>query len=129
MDAYWTAFTGLQLKEIAIGYSQDFILCDTSTGQPRPVVPTSWRRNVFQAIHDLLHPSIRVTRKLVAARFVWKGISKQVRERAKACVSCLLSKVQRHVKSPLEPFKVPHRRFEHIHVDLVGLLPQSQGFT
>ena len=36
------------------------------------------------------------------------------------------SKVQ-HVKSPLCTFKVPERRFDHIHVDLVGPLPQSEG--
>ena len=93
------------------------------------MVPTSWRCNIFQAIHDLSHPSIGATRKLVAATFVWKGISKQVREWAKACVSYQLSKVQRHVKDTLETFEVPHRHFEYIHVDLVGPLPQSQGFT
>ena len=90
-DANQTAITGLQLKEIAIRYSQDIILCDTSTGQPCPVVPTSWRRKVFQAIHDLSHASIWAARKLVAARFVWKWLSKQVREWAKACISCQVS--------------------------------------
>ena len=67
--------------------------------------------------------------KLVAARFVWKGMSKQVREWAKACVSCQLSKVQWYVKAPLEIFKVPHWHFEHIHADLVGPILQYQGFT
>eukprot|EP00731_Ephydatia_muelleri_P034119 Em0047g38a len=32
-------------------------------------------------------------------------------------------------KSPLETFNVPHLRFDHIHVDLVGPLPPSNGFT
>ena len=60
-DGEKDAITDLQLKEITIRYSKDIILCDTLTGQPCPVVPTSWRRKVFQAIHDLSHPSIQAT--------------------------------------------------------------------
>ena len=44
--------------------------------------------------------------------------------RAKACSQA--SKVQRHIRAPLQTFQVPHRRFDHIHVDLVGPL---LGFT
>lgn len=33
------------------------------------------------------------------------------------------------VKAPLEPFLIPARRFDHVHVDLVGPLHASQGFT
>ena len=69
------------------------------------------------------HPSICATGKLGAVMFVWHGMSKQVGEWAKACVSHQLSKVQRHVTVPLESFKVPHRRFDYIQVDLIGLLP------
>lgn len=29
----------------------------------------------------------------------------------------------------LEPFFIPEQRFKHVHVDLVGLLPPSHGFT
>ena len=34
-----------------------------------------------------------------------------------------------HIKTPLEHFDIPHRRFDHIHIDLVGSLPPSKGFT
>ena len=44
-------------------------------------------------------------------------------------MSCQRAKVQQHARSPLEPFPVPARRFDHVHVDLVGPLPPSQGFT
>ncbi|KAJ8403960.1 hypothetical protein AAFF_G00343100 [Aldrovandia affinis] len=33
------------------------------------------------------------------------------------------------VKAPLETFKVPEKRFDHVNVDLVGPLPPSRGFT
>ena len=91
--------------------------------------PVSWRRKIFDLIHGLSHPSIRATRKLISSKFIWKGMNSQVGSWAKTCVQCQSSKIHTHIKSPLETFNVPHRRFDHIHVDLVGPLPPSDGFT
>ena len=84
---------------------------------------------MFDVLHGLSHLSVRVTRRLVADKFVWHGLRKQVGLWAKACIACQTSKVQQHIRAPLETFQVPHRRFDHIHVDLVGPLPPSNGFT
>ncbi len=74
-------------------------------------------------IHNISHPSIRSTRKLVTDKFVWKGIQKDVGAWAKPCIPCQLSKIQTHTKPPLVIFPVPR---DYIHV---GLLPPSQGYT
>ena len=105
------------------------LLCDISTGQPRPVVPLTWRRKLFDVVHGLSHPSVRATRQLMAEKFVWHGLQKQVGAWAKACIACQASKVQQHVRAPLGSFQAPQRRFDHIHVDLVGPLPPSKGYT
>ena len=128
MDAYRTAITGLHLEDIQFGPKQDFLLCDTSLGKPRPIVPTSWRCTVFHTIHNLSHPSIRATRRLVAARFIWHRTSWKIREWTRTCMAYQLSKVRRHVRAPLDTCKVPRRCLDHIHVDLVGSLPLSQVF-
>jgi transposase InsO family protein len=47
----------------------------------------------------------------------------------KACQGCQRAKVHRHVQVPPQNIPVPSRRFSHIHVDLVGPLPASKGFT
>ena len=129
IQAYLTTPTSLLFKEVPFGQQGITLLCDTSTGQARPVVPVSWRRKVFDLIHGLSHPSIRATRKLISSKFIWKGMNSQVGSWAKTCVQCQSSKIHTHIKSPLETFNVPHRRFDHIHVDLVGPLPPSDGFT
>ena len=49
------------------------VICDTSTGQPRPLIPVADRRDVFRAVHELAHAGIRATRRLMAARVVWRG--------------------------------------------------------
>ena len=129
VQAYRTALSGLQLEDIPFGNKGNTILCDTSTGQPRPIVPPGWRRPVFDVIHGLSHPSIRSTRKLITSKFVWHGLNKQVGIWAKACIPCQTSKIQHHIKAPLQTFQVPGRRFDHIHVDIVGPLPPSEGIT
>ena len=49
---------------------------DTATG---PLVPLEWRRTVFDSLHNLSHPGIRATQKLITAPFVWPGINTDVR--------------------------------------------------
>ena len=121
--------SGLDLQTIAFGPSGVALLCDVSTGQPRPVVPSMFRRQVFDAVHGLAHPSVRATRSLITSKFVWHGIRKEVGLWARSCIACQRAKVQRHVKAPLQVFDVPHRRFDHIHVDLVGPFPSSLGHS
>ena len=129
VQAYRTATSKLKLEDIPYGTHDTTILCDISTGHARPIVPVSWRRRVFDLVHGLSHPSVRTTRKLITAKFIWRGAQKQIGTWAKQCKACQSSKVQTHIRAPLERFKVPQHRFDHIHVDLVGPLPPSHGFT
>ena len=46
---------------------------------------------------------------------------------AKACIACQRSKVIRHNKAPVSSFDLPDARFSHVHLDLVGPLPDSKG--
>jgi hypothetical protein len=48
---------------------------------------------------------------------------------ARACLFCQRDKVHNHVHLQPAEIPVPHRRFAHIHVDLVGPLPPSRGHT
>ena len=129
IQAYRTAITSLQVEDVPFGPHGTTLLCDTSTGQPRPIVPANWRHKVFDVVHGLSHPSIRATQQLMARKFVWHRLRKQVGLWGKSCIPCQTSKIQRHIKAPLEKFHVPPRRFDHIHVDLVGPLPPSKGYT
>ncbi|GFY53534.1 transposon Ty3-I Gag-Pol polyprotein [Trichonephila inaurata madagascariensis] len=40
-----------------------------------------------------------------------------------------MQKVQRHTVSPIQPFAPTVERFQHVHIDLVGPFPPSDGFT
>ncbi|KAG8173798.1 hypothetical protein JTE90_018990 [Oedothorax gibbosus] len=46
---------------------------------------------------------------------------------ARQCIPCQKSKITRHSKTPLVNFSDQSQRFDHVHIDLVGPLPPSQG--
>ena len=119
----------LKLKHVPIPSSDKTILCDMSTGFPRPYIPASFRKTIFHSLHNLSHPGIRATQKLLTDRFVWDGINRDVHSWAKTCLKCQRCKIHRHVKSPLGTFSSPDARFGHVHLDIVGPLPPSEGHT
>ena len=121
--------TSLELKTVDIPGSQSSLLVDVSQGGCRPLVPMSFRKQVFDALHFLSHPGVKGSQRLVSERFVWAGMKKDIKRFVNCCQACQKSKVQRHVKAPLHQFELPSERFAHVHVDLVGKLPESHGYT
>lgn len=60
----------LKVREVILPSSTVPILCDMSNGSPRPLVPSDFRRAVFDSLHGLSHPGIRATQHLITWRFV-----------------------------------------------------------
>jgi len=120
--------TDLQLTKIPIPGTSVELYCDISSGKPRPYVPSPLRRQIFSSLHFLSHPGTNATAKLVSQRFVWPAIQEDCRTWARACQHCQRSKVSRHIITPFGDFALPPARFLHIHIDLVGPLPSSEGF-
>ncbi|GFU15049.1 retrovirus-related Pol polyprotein from transposon opus [Trichonephila clavipes] len=87
------------------------------------------RQDVFSAMHNLSHPGIRRSVHLMKQRFVWPSISSDVAKWARHCLACQKSKIHRHTRSPLSSFQEPSQRFDHVHLDLIGPLPPSNGYT
>ena len=119
------ARTGLQFKTVDLGTGQ--LIVDVSNGPARPFVPFSWRRRVFEVIHNLGHPGVERTRQAVAAKFVWPSMREDTSKWARECLTCQRSKITRHTVPPIGEFTIPSRRFEHWNVDLVTL-PLSNGY-
>lgn len=119
--------TSLHLQRIPYPGSQETLYCDVSTLTPRPFVPKSLRKQVFESLHSLSHPGTKATVQLVAARFVWPGMRKDCRNWVQECLACQRTKVTRHVSAAWGTFDLPHSRFRFIHIDIIGPLPVSQG--
>ncbi|GFW26812.1 transposon Tf2-9 polyprotein [Trichonephila clavipes] len=93
--------TSLELKKVTFPNSSTEIMCDLSTSTARPYIPKQHRQDVFSAMHNLSHPGIRRSVHLMKQRFI----------------------------SPLSSFQEPSQRFDHVHLDLIGPLPPSNGYT
>ncbi|GFU48263.1 transposon Tf2-11 polyprotein [Trichonephila clavipes] len=121
--------TSLELKKVTSPNSSTEIMCDLSTGTARPYIPKQHRQDVFSAMHNLSHPGMRRSVHLMKQRFVWPSISSDVAKWARHCLACQKSKIHRHTRSPLSSFQEPSQRFDHVHLDLIGHLPPSNGYT
>ena len=118
--------TSLRLTPIPLPASTSTIICDISAGAPRPFVPSSLRRTVFNALHSLSHPGMQATQQLIKERFVWPGM-KDIKAWTRTCQPYQQSKIQRHTVSPFSAFRTPNARFDQVHIDIVGPLPPSHG--
>ena len=126
---HWVTSPSSSLNLRSIKVNEVDLVCDLSLNRPRPFVPTSLRRAIFDSLHSLSHPGARGTQKLLSPRYVWPGMNRDVTEWCRQCTPCQVSKVSRNSKTPFHFIPVPGRRFSTIHIDLVGPLPISNGFS
>ena len=124
-----TSITSLKLRIVRPLSDGPAVLCDVSLGYPRPLIPPALRRRIFDSIHGLSHPGTRATRRLVAQRYVWHKMSSDITQWCRECIPCHSSKVQQHVQSQVSQVPVPEAPLTQVHVDIVGPMPQSSGFT
>jgi hypothetical protein len=60
----------------------------------------------FHAIHDVAHPGIRATRRMLSACFVWKGVGKDVAAMCRAFQQCQRGKVHKQPTAPVQAIPV-----------------------
>jgi cleavage and polyadenylation specificity factor subunit 1 len=118
----------LKFSRIPLIFNSDkFIYCEVSSKRPRPFIPKSFRQAVFNSLHNLSHPGIKSSVKILSENVIWPGIQKDTRLMARNCLSCQKAKVTKHIKSPFDTFEISSQRFDHIHLDIIGPLPISNG--
>ncbi|BHF82160.1 hypothetical protein SprV_0802529700 [Sparganum proliferum] len=119
--------SSLRLQDVPLPTGTGTITCDFSTGHERPFVPATLRRQLFNSLHNLSHPGVRSTVKLITDRFVWPNINRHVRRWTRSSQPCQRAKTHRHTITPPGTFATSDARFSHVHIDLVGPLPPSNG--
>jgi Integrase zinc binding domain len=106
------------------------LLVEVSSGVMRPLVPQRFRRAIIQAVHGLAHAGIRATRRMIASRYLWPNLAKDVADWCRSCQACQQANVTAQPAAAVQPIAVPTLRFLHVHIDIVGPLPCSQdGFS
>lgn len=118
------SFPELKLKRFPLNKDIN-IICDESSNYPRPFVPPSSRHAVFDYFHSLAHTGFKRTLRVIADRFVWNNVRRDVHAWCKECEMCQKNKITRHTRPGEKQFNLPSDRFETVHIDIVGPLSPS----
>jgi IS30 family transposase len=66
----------------------------------------------------------------MSSRVVWRCMASDIVGWSHDCQQRNRAKVTSQMAAPIQPIPIPHRRFSHIHVDIMGPLPSlAQGFN
>ena len=115
-------------SSLVVTEDADGLLVDTSTGGRRVVVPVSLRQRVLAAVHALHHPGIRATQRLLSRDYVWSRMASDAAAYVRNCLSCSRAKVTSHLKPAPCRFPADVRRFQTVHLDIVGPFSSDSGF-
>ena len=107
----------------------DGIYCENKNDMIRPYIPQSLRETCFNAMHNMSHCGVKSSQKLICQRFVWPDIKRYIKQKVQQCLICQKNKVLKHNKTPIMPIENYGPKFSSIHIDLVGPLPLSNGYT
>ncbi|KAJ2937341.1 hypothetical protein O0L34_g19224 [Tuta absoluta] len=116
--------SNLKFVEINLPTVSRAVTCELSTQTPRPYLPEAYRLKAFNAQHEMSHPGVRTSRKIISSKYFWPAMNRDIGVWAKTCIPCQRVKVNRHSATPLGEFP-QSQRFEHCHIDVVGPLPLS----
>ncbi len=119
--------TSTALKPVQLNPGSHRIIYETSRSTLRPFVPVRLRKRLFDRYHNLHHPGIKGTNKLITERYFWPSATKDIQHWVTTCMACQTSKVTRKTKIAPMQIEMPSSRFSHVHIDLVGPLPPSEG--
>ena len=73
------------------------------------------------------HNGVGRTIRKIKEKYIWKNMSKDIRNYIKNCKSCQLNKLTRKkTKAPMEITTTSNRAFEKIFMDIVGPLPLTE---
>ena len=118
----------LTIRKIQWGPEHTSIYCDLTGEALRPIIPLSLRGQIFQLFHNQAHPSAKVTDRVIRKRYVWPSMRRDISDWCKACPECQQSKISRHNRLLPSQITAPDGRFRHVHMDIVGPFPVSNGF-
>jgi hypothetical protein len=101
------------------------LLCDVSRGGGEAAGTAGGQARRFRRLSRASPLWHQATKRLIAARVMWRSLNSYVAAWVKNCQQCERAKVSRQHTAAVQPIAIPARHFTHIHVDIVGPLPAA----
>lgn len=70
----------LQFKLITMPDSEIKIACETSTNNIRPNLPKQFRELAIKTLHNVSHPGVAATQRLVKSRYFWSSMNTDIKK-------------------------------------------------
>lgn len=86
------------------------------------------KRALMRECHEApysAHPGVERTLRLLARRFYWPGMTRDVRAYVRGCVQCHVNKYGARQVGPLQPLPVPRKRWADVSMDFITKLPPA----
>jgi hypothetical protein len=61
-----------------VAYEGQQLMVDISSGVMRLLVPLQFCRRIFHVVHNLAHPGVRATKRLIASHYLWTNLAAEV---------------------------------------------------
>ena len=104
------------------------LLCETSRGQPRPLLPLSLRKQVMSLYHDLAHGGQKDSIHKVDHSYYWNSLRSDMALHVTTCGPCQDVKSFKRIHPPTAKIRVPKKRFSSLALDIVGPMTASEGY-
>ena len=125
------------VEKALLGKEKDWTEQDDGvvTWRHRVCVPKNkkLREDIIREHHDSIaagHPGRYKTQELITRDYWWPYIQADVRKYVDGCETCQRTKVhQGKLHAPLHLNEIPKYPWEHISIDIIGELPESQGYS
>ena len=117
--------TSVTFQPVSFDGSQ--LLCETSFSKPRPFLPKTLRSFVLKNMH-YCHHGVKETVRMISSHCYWNDMKKEITNYVQTCHGCQSTKPSKLTPPHYGTFDVPDKRFSHCHVDIVGPLPESDGY-
>ena len=105
-----------------------FTIYTTNTNNRLICVPQIDQQAVIGSYHKLCHAGAKSTTNLISQHFYWPNMKVDVKLFVKKCEECQLNKPNRYNIPPLNQIRIPPSRFDTVHIDIVGPLPEIDNF-
>lgn len=88
LQQYLSKTKPTKLKLFKIEFNKVSLVCDITTNNPIPYIPTNFRKIIFDHVHNLAHVGYQSTLKLIKQSFVWSFMNKDIKLWCKTCIPC-----------------------------------------
>ena len=105
----------------------DDIYVEKCQGHLRPFLPKQMRTEMFGRLHNMGHPGIKNSQRLISKHFVWPNMRKDIKSMAQRCHECQANKITKHNKAEIKAFPPNYAKFSSLHVDLTGPFEENKN--